>query len=102
MAAIFIICYYISQFNDMLTICLRSDDELFHVTIYSWLLSGNVNMTERVVEVCCFDICTCTCIQLNLWTPLEQISCWNWNQKCPYTVGVLYLRVSLLERFHCT
>ena len=35
----------------MLTICLRSDDELFHVTIYSWLLSVNVNMAERVVEV---------------------------------------------------
>ena len=43
---------YLLQFNNMLTLCLRSDDELFHVTLYTWLLSHGVNMADKLIEVC--------------------------------------------------
>lgn len=33
----------------MLTLALRSEDELFHVTLYSWLIS--VGLGDRLVEV---------------------------------------------------
>ena len=36
----------------MLTLSLRSDDEMFHVTLYSWLLSDSVNMADKLIEVC--------------------------------------------------
>ena len=46
------------QFEEMLTLALRSEDELFHVTLYSWLLSKN--LSERLVEVClCVYVCVC-------------------------------------------
>jgi len=33
----------------MLNLALRSDDELFHVTLYSWLISKNLQ--DKLVEV---------------------------------------------------
>ena len=49
------------QFEEMLTLALRSEDELFHVTLYSWLLSKN--LSERLVEVClCVYVCLCMCV----------------------------------------
>lgn len=38
-----------AQFEEMLTLALRSEDELFHVTLYSWLMS--VGLSERLIEV---------------------------------------------------
>lgn len=37
------------QFNDMVTLVLRSDDELLHVTLYSWFISED--MPDKLVEV---------------------------------------------------
>lgn len=37
------------QFDDMVTLVLRSDDELLHVTLYSWFISEG--MPDRLVEV---------------------------------------------------
>ena len=34
--------------------CLRADDELFHVTLYSWLLNHpDFIMRERLIQVLC-------------------------------------------------
>lgn len=37
------------DFEEMLTLALRSEDELFHVTLYSWLIS--VGLGDRLVEI---------------------------------------------------
>lgn len=34
----------------MVTLVLRSDDELLHVTLYSWFISEG--MSDKLVEVC--------------------------------------------------
>ena len=59
--------------------CFRSDDELFHVTLYSWLLS--VNLSERLVEVgsslpvlSACSLCTAG-IVVNIHTPITCITC---------------------------
>ena len=40
---------YLFQFDDMVTLVLRSDDELLHVTLYSWFISEG--MADKLVEV---------------------------------------------------
>ena len=32
-------------------LALRSEDELFHISLYSWLISDEVDMVDRLVEV---------------------------------------------------
>lgn len=39
------------EFDELLTMCLRSDDELFHVTLYSWMITAPVNLTDRLVQI---------------------------------------------------
>ena len=40
------------QFDDMVTLVLRSEDELLHVTLYSWFISEG--MADKLVEVCMY------------------------------------------------
>lgn len=42
------------QFDDMVTLVLRSDDELLHVTLYSWFISER--MGQKLVEVSSFQL----------------------------------------------
>ena len=39
-----------SQKAEVFRLVLRSEDELFHVSLYDWLFS--MNLTDRLLEVC--------------------------------------------------
>ena len=45
------------QFDDMVTLVLRSDDELLHVALYSWFISEG--MADKLVEVHLYCIRVC-------------------------------------------
>ena len=38
------------QSEEVFTLSLKSDDELFHVAMYEWLI--HMNLTEKLLEVC--------------------------------------------------
>ena len=50
----------------MLLLALRSDDELFHITLYSWLMSDDVKMADRLVEVRNLLLSCCSIYSLSL------------------------------------
>ena len=39
------------QFEAMIVLILRTDDELLHVTLFSWLLDESVNLPDRLIDV---------------------------------------------------
>ena len=45
------LCCLGHQFDELLALCLRSEDELFHVTLYSWMITEPVNLADRLVQV---------------------------------------------------
>ena len=45
----FIFIISLIQKAEVFRLALRSDDELFHVSLYDWLFS--MNMTEKLLEV---------------------------------------------------
>lgn len=48
--------YFCVQFEQMLGLAQRSQDELFHIALYNWLIQAD--LTDKLLEVClwgCFS-----------------------------------------------
>jgi len=63
----FIMVFSILQREEVFRLALRSDDELFHVSLYEWLF--NMNMTDKLLEVRHVYINSCNGIYVLLILP---------------------------------
>lgn len=47
-----------SQFEQILGLAQRSQDELFHIAMYNWLIQAD--LTDKLLEVMCPFMCFCS------------------------------------------
>lgn len=53
-----------SQFEQILGLAQRSQDELFHIAMYNWLIQAD--LTDKLLEVMCPFMCFCSVFTWNL------------------------------------